>query len=83
MPICTIYVCVYNLLSLHKATHRNVFRAHHLVVDNQSVCPPILSTPLLSVVLRVGLRPLSLPPVHFDIPTDVIFSQLMVEQSCW
>jgi hypothetical protein len=48
-------------------TCMNVFRAKHLVLDNQSVCSslrnaisPVLCIPYMLIVLCVGLRPLGL-----------------------
>ena len=63
MCVCVCTYIFLNLLSLYSVTCVYVFRADHLVLDNQSLCSalgktisPALSYPQPSVVLCVGLR---------------------------
>lgn len=68
MSICTcIYVTKFSLSNLCNLTYMHVFRANHLVFNEQLVCSSllkivffILSMYFLSIVLCVGLRSLVL-----------------------
>jgi hypothetical protein len=69
----------------------NVFRADHLILNDQLVCSSlgktfffsILSILYLLVVLCVKLRIHGLYHVHFDMFFVVVLVQPTVRQTCW
>lgn len=51
--------------------------------SSRETVSPTLGTALLPVVRCAELRPLGIPPVHFNMSIAIVLVQLMLRQSYW